>query len=216
MLRIRNWRGLGFLSATLKATLVLLAITAIPTFSLAEPARRSLDLDLDEVPGSSSYEIRVIHILGDGTKKPPMMFSLTGTHWSAKLTPGKYTMEVRSYDSRHVPGSWSDPQEFVVKLPLAELVAPTDAQVIKSEDLKTEKVQFEWHPVEGAQKYKVKILNDDGTVVQETLETEAQLKVKLPVGREYAWSVIPVMEGEVEGEAAINPWRFQIFGGKLE
>src|SRR4051794_13889454 len=95
-----------FVFGLISIALATSVLTSTPVFA-AELARRSLELELEDVPGVKGYEIRVTKILDNGSKKTPVIFKIKGATWSAKLLPGKYQMEVRSLDLRNVPGQWS-------------------------------------------------------------------------------------------------------------
>ena len=184
--------------------------------SYAELPRRALELELEAVTGVSGYEIQVIRILENNKRKPPVLFKIKTTTWRAKLVPGRYELRVRSLDSREVPGEWSESQDFIVKLPPATLTKPSTDEVVMSDQTEKEKVNFQWQPVEGAEKYKLRILDSKGSMVLETMEKDSSVRVELPVGKTYSWILIPVMPGDLEGEANEPANPFQLHGGKLK
>ncbi|MDZ4677493.1 MAG: hypothetical protein SGI74_08280 [Oligoflexia bacterium] len=195
--------------------ILLILFLAIPPAN-AELARRALELELEDVEGVTGYELEVVRILDKDTKKPPVKFKIKTSKWTAKLVPGKYELRVRSLDSRGVPGEWSPAQEFAVKLPPVSIIKPAIGVAIKSEETQSDKVEFEWKPVDGAEKYKVRVLNKAGTVVEEVTETGTSAKLKIPVAESYTWQVIPLAQGDLEGEELSPPGNFEFHGATLE
>jgi hypothetical protein len=193
-----------------------MALSASPTLVLAEELpRRDLELELEDIPGVTGYELQVIRLLEKNKKKKPLNFKIKSITWKARLVPGRYEMRVRSVDSRGVPGEWSEPQEFIVKLPPPGLVSPPPQGIIRSTENEKEEVAFEWKSVQGAEKYKLRVYGPDGSLVQEVVETDTSATINLPVAQVYGWNVVPVMAGDLDGEGAEPVSRFELFGGTL-
>jgi hypothetical protein len=212
MLHKLKWGRLG----SGKLLLSLLSLFVCFGEARGELARRALELELEDVEGVTGYELEVVRILGKKDRKPPVKFKIKSNKWSAKLVPGKYELRVRSLDSRGVPGEWSPPQQFAVKLPPSAIVKPEANAVIKSAETQSDKVEFEWKPVEGAEKYLVKVLNKAGAVIEETTETGTSAKLKIPVAEAYTWQVIPLAAGDLEGEELEPPGKFEFYGAALD
>src|SRR5437868_4889588 len=98
------------------ALLFLVVTTAAASFALAEAktetanSQRSVELEIEAVDGASSYEIELISM----QNKKVLNFKMKTPLWKAKVKPGLYEMRLRSYDSRGVPGEWSENEKFAV------------------------------------------------------------------------------------------------------
>ncbi len=181
----------------------------------AEQIRRSLELELEEVAGVKGYEVQVVRILKDKTRKSPLLFKLKSNKWNANLVPGKYELSVRSIDARGVPGDWGAPQEFVVKIPSPYLRTPLVGETLSSKEEKSEDIKFKWEPVPGAEFYKIKVTDAADKVVDERRTKDTDIKIPLAVAKVYHWQVTPMFEETLEGDASLNQ-SFDLFAAKLE
>ncbi len=176
---------------------------------------RSLEMELEQVPGSTGYEVEVTRLLADGKKKPPMTFKLETTVWKATLLPGHYEMRVRSFDERHVPGDWTTPLDFIVKLFPPQIISPKDKEEIVSQDDQKEKVKLEWSAVNRATKYIVTVLDQKGNKVLEETASDPTITVKIPVASEYTWHVLPTTDDGTQADPSVDA-HFKIIGKKLD
>lgn len=201
---------------TLLAMAAGIALLCLPSSALAEQEmkRRYLELELEEVPDVKGYEVRLSR-LKDGKPKPPAIFKLKTNIWAAQLVPGKYQMAVRSIDRRGVPGDWSQTQEILVKVPAPVIVAPQTGQKVLASDESKERVKFQWNKVDGAEKYKIKVIDGQKQQIFEEVVSNTEAEFKLPVAQNYNWTVTPVFEQDLEGDiTAVQT--FDLIGPKLE
>jgi hypothetical protein len=209
-----------------RATLVVMVTMIwfiLPSFAKAqapEPAQvedqhRSLEMELDEVPGSTGYEVEVTRLLAEGKRKAPQIFKLDTTVWKATLLPGHYEMRIRSFDERHVPGDWTVPRDFIIKLFPPKIISPKDKEGIPSQDDASESVKLEWSPVKRATKYSVTILDTAGKKVFEKIVVDPYVTAKIPVAAEYIWHALPETDDGTEAEASADS-HFTVVGKKLE
>jgi hypothetical protein len=125
--------NLTFLIASLMA---MDSLAQNPSPSPTPPQRRSLELELEEVPNSSGYEVEVTRIVDGKPNGKGKIFKLESTSWNAQLLPGRYQMKTRSIDRRGVPGEWTDPKLFTVKLFAPTIKNPPENSHFQSADEK--------------------------------------------------------------------------------
>jgi len=192
-----------------------LCFLSLTSYAEQVDQRRSLEMELEEVPGSTGYEVEVTRLLSDGKRSPPKTFKLQTTIWKATLLPGHYEMRVRSIDSRQVPGDWTSPKNFVIKLFPPELISPKDTEEIKSDDGQKEGVKFQWSPVNRAKKYKLTVLTSKGDIAFEEVTSDPKTSAKIPVAAEYTWHVLPTTEDEGDSDPS-SDFHFKVIGKKLD
>lgn len=181
-----------------------------------EEIRRQVNLEWEEVPGATQYEIQVTRILKGNERKKPVYFKLNKSVWSAAINPGQYEMLLRSYDSRGVPGEWSEPVEFWVKIAAPEIVHPKSNSMVQAEDDETDDLKLQWQPVEGAAEYEIEISSEDGDYKETRKTKDTELSLDLPVAKKYSWRVTAVMPEGERGEEWEAPQEFAFVGSQLE
>lgn len=193
------------------ATLVL--VLAVGTAQAEERVRRNVEIEFEKIEGASSYEIQVVR--KDDSKKKPIKFKMREPKWSATIKPGIYSMQIRSYDDRGVPGDWSPPSDITVKLPSVIGLKPSANEVVNASAEKTDEVKFQWVPVQGAAKYRVHAQSANGTWVQDKdIETNS-VTLDVPCGEYINWTVAAIDdEGEV-GDTWEAPQSFELRGPPL-
>lgn len=195
-----------------------------PECIFAQVQKRSITLEWEEIPESTSYDVEVTRILADGKKKSPIVFKSKKPSWTGKIFPGKYEMRLRSLDTRGVKGEWSEPSLFWVKLPAPEVLEPkTDAEVKTNENEEFE-VTFKWRKIEGGSGYRLEIFKGDKAPDIESSETALIVKdtestsesIKLPVAARYSWRVTAYMPEDKElGEKDNVHRKLTLIGKKL-
>jgi hypothetical protein len=182
--------------------LFILAFGLAVTTAKAEPYRRSVEFEWDQIEGAKSYDLELKR------GKKTLNFSTKTPAWNGRLAPGIFQMRLRAKDHRGVPAPWSDPEEFRVYLEQVQIQSPADSSRIQtSEDSKAE-VTFQWKPVSGAKAYYFELQSEAG----EALEKEESLKdtkvtFKLAVARNYKWKVKalgPETDSEEETSATFS------------
>lgn len=174
--------------------------------------KRHVDLELEEVEGASSYEVELTSKASGKT----LTFKMKTPTWKATIRPGEFTLRLRSYDSRGVPGGWSDPMPFTVKLRGPLLYAPISDSEIKTNEEKTFETEFKWEAVPGTKKYRVEIMAEGSTSPITDTFSDNQGKVSLPVASRYTWKVIPISKSGEDGESQEKPGTFTLIGKALE
>jgi len=203
----------------LKFTATLICILSLSIFAQAEErVRRNVEIEWDVVEGASSYEVRVTRKdeAKSDKKKKPLLFKTKKPQWAATIKPGIYNMEIRSYDDRGAPGSWSPPSELVVKLPGVIAISPTDKLVIPSDNEKNFNVQFKWEVVPGATKYRIKAQTADGSWKVEKDVEGTKWTSEIPVGHTINWEVATLDEKNEEGDKWESPQSFELHGSALK
>ncbi|MEQ1877109.1 MAG: hypothetical protein ABL958_10715, partial [Bdellovibrionia bacterium] len=178
--------------------------------------RRAVDLEWEAVDGSPFYEIEVSKHLGGGKKKDPQVFKVNTAKWNGRLKPGQYEMRLRSVDSRHVPGDWSDPSVFWVKLPPPTQTQPAVDQEFKAPDHDETDVEFGWDKVAGAKKYKIEVKAVRSTFTKTEVTDDLNAKLSLPVAEAYLWRVAALLPDDEEGDPGETWRKFTVVGKNLE
>lgn len=196
---------------------LLFILTALSLCALAEPTgkvRRNVEVEWDAVEGATLYEVQVIR--KDDSKKKPTRFKLKTPAWSATIKPGDYTMQIRSFDDRGVPGEWSPASELTVRLPSVIPLSPATNEIISSKEEASHDLAFRWESVPGAVKYKVKGRTANGTWTAEKEVSEPQWQATVPVGGFINWEVLAVDEKGEDGDKWDAPQTFELRGPSLK
>ncbi|MBX9767793.1 MAG: hypothetical protein K2X47_11025 [Bdellovibrionales bacterium] len=194
---------------------LFIATFALAQVSPAAPLKRTVTLEWEEVPESSSYQIEITRRLSTGKQKPTLHKTTTAT-WSAPIEPGHYEMRIRSFDDRDVAGEWSDPVPFSAVLPAGEMIKPKPGDSVKSKEAKEAGVEFRWATVEGADGYRVELFDADGKSLKTTDHLENKTRLNLEVARTYRWKVTPMIGGDPSlGETPDQPAEFSLLGKKI-
>lgn len=182
----------------------------------SDKSRRLTQFEWDPIPKAKAYEIEIRPVSATGEKKDPFRFNVTDTSWNGELKPGQYTMRLRSLDRRGVPGEWSRPESFYVKLYAPTPISPANDQVINSNEEDSAEVKLSWVLQSEASLYKLHIEDESRTVVQDHEVKENQITLTLPVARRYQWSLIGYDKQSKEGEPFGPPISFTLMGKMLE
>lgn len=195
--------------------LALAALSFGPARSpAAEPrVRRNVEIEWEAVDGASRFEIKIQRVGKEKSK--PMFVQLREPRWSATVAPGQYQMQIRSYDERGVPGTWSPPSPLEVKLPAIIVKSPAPAQTIPAHDDAKDVVHFEWEPVPGAQRYTLNAQTSDGEWKEELSCPSHACELRVPVGREIRWNAVAIDVNETKGDEATTPYAFELKGPPL-
>jgi hypothetical protein len=175
-------------------------------------ARRKVDVEFEEVPDASGYQIRVVRLFKDGTRGKPFFFKTKKPVWAAEINPGRYLIELRAFDDRSVPGDWSEPFEYIVKVPPPKLTAPAEnAEVLAKEDPESN-VEFTWEAALGAAGYRLEIDSPNQAFHREISVTTNKATVSLPVASQYQWRVISRLKEDVDGDTPNDKATFSLVG----
>ena len=196
--------------------LALILVSMFPAYSVGAAearSRRNVEIEWEAVDGATLYEVRITRKESENQK--PVTFKMREPKWIANIKPGLYLMQIRSFDDRGVPGSWSPPSELQVRLPSVELSRPSAGETIKAQSESSERIILTWDPVPGAEKYKVHVRSANGQWQEEHEVSDPKWEVKVPVGQKLEWTVTAV-DGKGElGESNAQPVQFTIHGPPL-
>ncbi len=179
--------------------------------------KRRLFFEWEEVEGAKLYQVELTKLIGKDKKKKPVIFKRKKPTFDAKVSPGKYLIRMRSFDSRSVPGDWSETFDVVVKVLPPKKIYPTKALKIKSKDSEEEDVVFKWSKVGGAKDYRLEIVDSkSGNSVFNEVVDELEKEVELPVAASYDWRVTAIYKDGTEGEMGELGTPFVLLGEKLD
>lgn len=179
-----------------------------------EKVIKGTNFEWDIISGAKSYEVEILQTDKPGAQAS--FFKVTEPTWNGILTPGKYTMRLRSRDRRGVPGDWSPKESFEVKLYAPTVLAPLPGSQIKSNDSTSQELIFKWEFQNDASKYKLHLEDDSKSFSQDYEVTGTELKIKLPVARNYSWNLIGFDKQGNPGQVLPSAMPFTILGKKLE
>lgn len=184
-----------------------------PANTPLDRSRRTTNFEWDPISGAQGYEIE---ITPTGTQtKEPYRFNVKEARWDGELKPGNYKMRLRSKDRRGVPGQWSPPEEFYVKLYAPNPLFPLPGQEVKSEEDTTFDLKIKWAVQTEASKYQIHIEDESKTFSQNFEVSGSELSVKLPVARRYQWTIKGFDKLNNEGEPLDGQLTFTLLGKKL-
>lgn len=178
--------------------------------------KREVSLDWGNIDDATLYEVKVTRMLEGGERKKPLFFKVKKNQWKAKINPGQYEMELRAYDYRGVPGEWSPPSKFWVKVQPPDGVFPKPKAKLRTKENDEADVTFRWKKIYGVPKYRLLVESKDGKFKEKFETSDSKYKVSLPVAKLYSWKVVALMENDEEGEIRVQPYRFLLVGKKLE
>jgi hypothetical protein len=194
--------------------LFLLLSLFIQTALGAEPYRRTVQFEWDPIEGAVAYDLELQRAVPNAEPET-LQFKIKEAAWSGLLTPGEWTMRVRSRDKRQVPGDWSSPEAFSVGLLASENIKPKLNEELKTEQNEKENVQFEWKAVPGAESYVLKISDTEGKLIREEKVSTNTAQIELPVAQIYTWTVQAFRNPNIQSKET-PPSSFTVFGRKLE
>lgn len=159
-----------------------LAILLLPLIALADEPARTVTLGWDALKKAASYEIEV-----RGPDSAARTFETFDAEWKGELKPGRYVFRVRALDRRGVAGPWGAEETFSVKVAAAKYVRPAPGSESLVDDERPVSTEFAWLASKGADRYLFRVRGGEFEKSVETRETS--VRVDLPVGAAYKWSV---------------------------
>lgn len=176
--------------------------------------RRNVEVEWESNDNASGYEIQVTR--KDDTSKKPLLFKTKTSKWEATIKPGMYIMQVRAFDDRGVPGSWSPGAELLVKLPAVYPLKPEAKEIIKATDEVNHSTTFQWEEVPGAAKYVFTASSDDGLWTFNKELSETSITIDVPVATSLKWNVVAFDPKNEEGDLWKQAEVFEIHGPALK
>ena len=216
-----NKKGISPFVVLVRRMILVLATTAAPL--MAQQAEgpqeaaytKEASLDWQAVAGAKSYQTELTITSSDVEKKmPPTITVHNKPQWSAQLSPGEYALRIRTMDNRGVPGPWSDPVTFSVRVPDVTLDEPqAGAQILATSS--NQPVVMKWHVVKGITRYNCEILDSSGKSITTEECAAGSWEQTLPAARSYQFRVAGMgADGyRNKDEPAANS--FMIIGPKL-
>ncbi|WP_246845665.1 hypothetical protein [Bdellovibrio sp. ZAP7] len=198
------------------ATLLLPMLLICGVTAKAEPYRRLVNFEWEQIEGAKSYDIELTQVKKEGETGKPKTFSFktADSIWNGRLTPGKYMMKLRARDYRGVPGDWSAPSEFNVGLDNVNMKSPAPKSSVASNDEEKTDVEFKWDPVGGADQYAFELTSDDGKTKISEIVKEAKFKTSVPVASSYTWKVTAQSSEGIASDATSTA-QFTVMGKAL-
>lgn len=205
---------------------IFLAAVLFSTHSVGQSPQtltREIELEWEAVEAASKYQIKISPLPspnGETSQQAQKARSekieeTEAPQWKGSLTPGRYTMELRSFDDRGVPGDWSEPSEFAVKLPQIKSIYPKTASKIISDQAENMSIDFKWEPLSGAPGYLVQVKTADQKIIKSAKTSESHLSINLPVAQHYKWSVQILNEDQLPTDETSPSSSFTLVGQRL-
>ncbi|MCB9025232.1 MAG: hypothetical protein H6625_02870 [Bdellovibrionaceae bacterium] len=172
--------------------------------------QRAISLEWEAVEEAVGYHVEVVPIKKDGSEGNAISRKTKKSQWEAAIPFGNYKMRIRSYDSRRVPGEWSEPIDFIVRPKAVKLIEPEDSKILEVADSNELEILFKWTQSDGISVYKLKIESDDGIIKFEENINGLQAKIRLLPGKTYNWKVTPLFENQMLGDEVDKPYTLKI------
>lgn len=176
--------------------------------------RRNVEVEWDGIDGATLYEIQITS--KENVKAKPLRFKLTQPKWTANIKPGLYSMKLRSYDDRGVPGDWGPASDLEVKLPAIIALSPTPSAVVQARNDSTEEVTLKWEPIPGAEKYRVNVNSTTNEWKRQTDVRDTSVSFNLPVGQLIEWNVSAIDDKGNSGEVSADNYKFELKGPPIK
>lgn len=190
----------------------LSVIANAQTLTANQETRREIELELEETPGATQYEVEVTRISKKEATKP-LTFKMKKPLWKANLKPGHFQMRLRSYDERGVAGHWNEPQDFTIQLPTTQILSPKPNEQVKTKEDEKYNLQISWKPVPSAKYYKLNVHTKSGDFTKDYDGDVAQTEIKMPVANEYMVEVTAFTKDDEAGE--VTKSNFALIGKEL-
>lgn len=193
---------------------ILFIFLTLSSLSAFAQDSRWIDIEWEEVPGASQFEVELFE--GEGANlKPRGKYKVDTPSWSSAVPPGKYSLRLRSLDKRGVPGEWTESFPLKVRMHNPKLLLPgSNAKVASGQ------VDFEWSQEEGADSYQIVVKNESERIVHNGIEKDTRANVYLEDLGTYSWAVYALEAGEkqrTQEEFTTASFRnFTRVGGELE
>lgn len=194
--------------------LILFSLIVLFSYPTLAQVSRWIDMEWDEVPGARGYEVELFQE-ENGKKLSRGKYKLDESRWSHAVTPGQYSLRIRSLDPRGVPGEWSDYVPLKIRLENPQLLLPVSGAKIERPE-----VQFEWSEISGAKSYQLVVLNPSGSSVLNTTLQENKFAFPVRSLGKYSWMVFALEAGEASRPQESWPRKefrsFERVGGELD
>ncbi len=168
----------------------------------ADIPSRTVKFELNEIEGSSSYDVELVSL--DRVWRKNHSFKIKGNILRVRLAPGRYRVKTRTYNIQNVYGSWSAWRDFFVDYKPPENIYPREGAVIRPISKEDEKIIFEWPEIKGTFAYLFEVRTIDDQLVERKVIKNYFRTVQLPIGKKYKWNIVPLAyEGEEKKYAVL-------------
>lgn len=161
-------------------------------------------IELNPVEGAIQYDVEIKSYAQIWAT--PYKFNLRNSEpiIKVRLSPGRYAIRTVSIDEEGTRGPWSEWSDFEVTYVSPTSIYPPEGGTIQPLSERTEKIRFQWPPMEGASGYKFKLMDAKGQLLREKTTVQPWAVEELALAATYSWSVDFIAEekGETEAVAA--------------
>ncbi len=201
------------LQVRLFSIMFLLIWTVNSSHSRADSFMRKVEFEWEQIENAVSYDIEIKQMKGSSAGGV-MKFKASENKWQGSLSPGSYTIRLRSRDSRKVAGDWSADSELIVGLDNTKMILPKPNALLESKESKNESVKFQWKAVGGAAGYKFTLESiDKKTKISESIKA-TDYEIKIPVAAKYIWT-ISAFDSDGHESEAVSQANFTVTGAPL-
>ena len=184
--------------------LAALAVEAVPP--VKELEKVPVELEWEEVKGAKLYELEFQNLEG----KRLSVFKSPNHIFKFKFKVGKYRVRSRVADARKVYGEWSALNEFSVQPSPVKVTEKNVSSkgVIDPKTLTTE-VVWHWGEAAGATQFRLKVIDNAGTVVRDEIVKGLSYKTLLGAGA-YTTTLTSMGADGIESDPVILPGKVVI------
>jgi hypothetical protein len=169
-------------------------------FRIREPEKDlvPVKLRLTEIPRTIRYQFELVKMIGEDESGEPTIYESREPTFKSRLAPAEYELRVRSVYDNDTVSAWGVPTKFWVRIPPPELESPYNTEKFEAFDDVNNKVELRWVPSKLAEKYKVSVFTEEGTLVQQAYTTESTYTVSVHDNQKYRWRVQAFLPRETE------------------
>ncbi|NJL24770.1 MAG: hypothetical protein HC902_06110 [Calothrix sp. SM1_5_4] len=188
---------------------------AAPAGFADEIATKTIELEWEDVPGASSYVVKLEPISEKG--RQPIYFTPNQARLVEAVPVGVYELRIRSRGKEDDALSpWSDPVTIEVLVKRLEPTSPPDQAVIEAKGKLADVVEFAWTPVDKVKEYTITVWTSDAKDKPFTFKTKNKSKrLTVKTGREYYWQVRFESATDVMYAQEPRTFSFTLVGSKL-
>jgi len=185
-----------------------------PAFADSDVAWKTIELEWEEVPHASSYEVKLTPA-EQGAKIH--VFTVPDNHLSQQVPIGKYKLQVRAKSKETDEFSpWSAPSDIEVVTKEVIPIHPADKDTISADGSAKQSIEFKWSPVENARIYTLKVWSEEKKDTPWVFTgSNTSRKLEVPPGRMYYWQVYFESADNVAYQQEPKIFTFTLQGTKL-
>ena len=174
---------------------------------------RELEIELDPVEGAKGYEIKITPV--QGTPGEIITEKMAAPEIKRRLPLGHWSIAIRSFDRRNVPGKWKDLGTVDILFTAPKLIAPEPNKIINKVKTEGQDITFRWDTFNPAAAFEIEIAKIDGEIIKKETIQGSEFSTKLPPGS-YRWTLKSILPDGVSLDGKDpDPSLFQLLGNKL-